>query len=348
VHGQFQDYPPGYLYLLWLTGKVSAAPGYLLLKLPAVLADLGLAWVAGTFATRIAPARLTRRWPVRTLVTASVLFNPATFGLSAILGPGGLGTGAVVLGALLLLFTGERSPARDAAAFLLFAIAFAMKPQVGVVLPVMLYALYRRYLYRRARAERLEGALTIAAVGAPALVLWASSGLAFGLGPLDLARFYRHSASIYPVTSANAFNIWGAAGPRRNDSWGEHVLRIAGVPALYLGIALFLAALSFVLWRVHRALARRAAAGRVLTTGAALVGRRAAAGPALTTGAALVALLAFLTLTRMHERYLFLSLACLAPLVVDRRCGVGTRLCAGCSWSTSGSRTARSGAGPRR
>ena len=167
VHGQFQDYPPGYLYLLWLTGKVSAAPGYLLLKLPAVLADLGLAWVAGTFATRIAPARLTRRWPVRTLVTASVLFNPATFGLSAILGPGGLGTGAVVLGALLLLFTGERSPARDAAAFLLFAIAFAMKPQVGVVLPVMLYALYRRYLYRRARAERLEGALTIAAVGAP-------------------------------------------------------------------------------------------------------------------------------------------------------------------------------------
>ena len=133
------------------------------------------------------------------------------------------------------------------------------------------------------------------------------------------------------MTSANAFNIWGAAGPRRNDSWGEHVLRIAGVPALYLGIALFLAALSFVLWRVHRALARRAAAGRVLTTGAALV-----------------ALLAFLTLTRMHERYLFLSLACLAPLVVDRRCGVGTRLCAGCSWSTSGSRTARSGAGPRR
>src|SRR5437016_7774893 len=31
------DYPPGYLYVLWLIGKVSATPGYLLLKLPAIL-----------------------------------------------------------------------------------------------------------------------------------------------------------------------------------------------------------------------------------------------------------------------------------------------------------------------
>src|SRR6476659_5506636 len=26
------DYPPGYLYLLWIIGKLSAAPGYLLMK----------------------------------------------------------------------------------------------------------------------------------------------------------------------------------------------------------------------------------------------------------------------------------------------------------------------------
>src|SRR5262249_21748739 len=31
VKGQFQDYPPGYLYVLWLTGKISSAPSYLLL-----------------------------------------------------------------------------------------------------------------------------------------------------------------------------------------------------------------------------------------------------------------------------------------------------------------------------
>src|SRR5262245_60353676 len=67
VKGQFQDYPPGYLYVLWLTSKISSAPGYTLLKLPAMLADLALAWLAGTLAGRLAPASMTQRWPVRAL-----------------------------------------------------------------------------------------------------------------------------------------------------------------------------------------------------------------------------------------------------------------------------------------
>src|SRR5467141_2841535 len=41
AQSQFADYPPGYLYVLWLIGKISATPGYLLLKLPVIFADLG-------------------------------------------------------------------------------------------------------------------------------------------------------------------------------------------------------------------------------------------------------------------------------------------------------------------
>jgi hypothetical protein len=103
------------------------------------------------------------------------------------------------------------------------------------------------------------------------------------------------------VTSANAFNIWGAAAFWRNDSSGDHVLRVAGVPALFVGAALFVAALVFVLSWLHRSLDRGADEGR-----------------AVTVAAAAVSLLAFLTLTRMHERYMFLALVCLAPLVVYR------------------------------
>jgi dolichyl-phosphate-mannose-protein mannosyltransferase len=301
VHGQLQDYPPGYLYLLWFTGKISATPGYLALKLPAILADLGLAWIAGTFAARIAPAQLARRWPVRKLVAASILFNPAIIVLSAVWGQVDSVPAMFVLWSLLLLFTGERSLSRDVTAFLLFAVAFAIKPQAAFVLPVMLYVLYRRYIYRRPRPEWFGGALRIAAVGAPSLILWANSGLAFGLDPLALLRFYRHSTTIYPVTSANAFNIWGAAGFWRDDSTGDNVLRVAGVPSLYVGTSLFLAALTLTLWWVHRALDRGADEARVLMVGAAAV-----------------SLLAFLTLTRMHERYMFLSLICLAPLIVAR------------------------------
>ena len=40
------DYPPGYLYLLWAIGKLSASPGYLLLKVPAIVSDLVLAWIS--------------------------------------------------------------------------------------------------------------------------------------------------------------------------------------------------------------------------------------------------------------------------------------------------------------
>src|SRR2546430_16515330 len=80
------DYPPGYLYILWLIGSISATPGYLLLKLPAILADLGLAWTAGTVAERPAPGSLRERMPVRPAVAAGVLFNPAGVALSARVG----------------------------------------------------------------------------------------------------------------------------------------------------------------------------------------------------------------------------------------------------------------------
>src|SRR5919109_3052534 len=80
------DYPPGYLYILWLLAKISTPPGFVLLKLPAILGDLGLAWIAGTFARRIAPAALNARLPVRAAVAATVLFNPAIIMLSTVWG----------------------------------------------------------------------------------------------------------------------------------------------------------------------------------------------------------------------------------------------------------------------
>src|SRR5919202_1923900 len=153
VEGQFADYPPGYLYVLWFVGKLSTPPGYLLLKLPAILADLGLAWVAATFAARIAPTSLKERLPVRALVAASVLFNPAVIALSAVWGQVDAVPALFVLSSLLLLFTGPRSVRLEIGAFLLFAVAIAMKPQAGFVLPMMIYALYRRYLHRRPRSE---------------------------------------------------------------------------------------------------------------------------------------------------------------------------------------------------
>ena len=296
------DYPPAYLYVLWLLGKVSASPGYLLLKLPAIICDLGLAWVAGTFAARLAPASLSERMPVRAVVAAAVLFNPAVIALSAGWGQVDSVPVFVVLASLLLLFTGRQSLQRELAAFLLFGLAFSMKPQTCLVFPVMAYALYRRYLHRRSRPELIDGALSIALLGAVSVGVWVVSGLPFGLDPPDLVRQYRFAAHVAPVTSANAFNFWGIVAFWRNDVSGDAVLRLAGIPVIYFGIVAFLAATAYVLWRVHRALERGVDQAR-----------------ALAVGAMTESLIGYTLLTRMHERYLFLTLGCLAPLLFARR-----------------------------
>src|SRR5262245_1230246 len=135
--GEFADYPPGYLYVLWLIGKLSATPGYLLLKLPAIVADLALAWIAGAFAGRIAPPSLNDRWPVRPLVVAAVLFNPAIVAESAVWGQVDSVPAVFVLLSLLLLFTGPPSLRTVLVGLLSFAVAITMKPQAGFVLPVM-------------------------------------------------------------------------------------------------------------------------------------------------------------------------------------------------------------------
>jgi Gpi18-like mannosyltransferase len=303
----FADYPPGYLYVLWLTGKISATPSFLLLKLPAIAADLGLAWIVGTLAERLAPDSLRQRLPVRALVAGfAVLFNPAIIALSAVWGQVDAVPAMLVLWALLLLYTGPQSLRREIAALLIFAMAITMKPQEGFVLPVMLYALYRRYLHRQALSAALDGALSIAISSALSLGLWAVSGLAFGLGPAGLVHFYSKSASVYPYTSANAFNLWGVVGFWRPDKAlvpgnGTAVWKLAGIPALYLGWLLFIAGTVLVLWQAHRAIERGAHEARTYMVASTAV-----------------SLLSYVVLTRMHERYMFLSLACLAPLIFVR------------------------------
>jgi Gpi18-like mannosyltransferase len=295
------DYPPGYLYVLWLIGKISATPGYLLIKLPAILGDLGLAWIAGTFAERLAPSSMKERLPLRAVVAAAVLFNPAVIALSTVWGQVDVVPTFFVLTSLFLLFTGRQSLGRETAAFLLFAVAFAMKPQTSFALPVLLYALYRRYLHRRSRVELFDGVLSIALIGVASLGFWFVSGLPFGLGPVSLVHFYSHSASVHRFTSSNAFNFWGVVGSWRNDSTGFHVMKIAGIPALRVGMLLFAIALVVVLWRTHRAVERGANEARLLTLAAAVT-----------------SLLGYTLLTRMHERYMFIALALFVPLIFNR------------------------------
>jgi Gpi18-like mannosyltransferase len=299
------DYLPALLYVFWIIGKLSAAPSYLLLKLPALLADLGVAWVAGTVAARIAPPRTREQMPIRAMVAAAVLFNPAVIALSA--GWGQVDSVPVffLLASFLLLFTGPQSLRRDLAAALLFSIAFITKPQVCLAFPVIAYALYLRYLKNRTRKEALDGALRIGFLVGVGVVLGLLSGLPFSLGPSGLLHAYQHAARVHTVTSANAFNLWGLLGLWRNDATPTlmpgGVMTVAGIHALNFGLLAFATAAIVVLWQLHRAVRHGLEQSRIMFAAAAVL-----------------SLLGYTVLTRMHERYMFVALASFAPLVFAR------------------------------
>jgi Gpi18-like mannosyltransferase len=300
--GYFSDYPPGYLYILLALGKLSQAvwgtpPSFFLLKLPSIFADLALAWIAGEFAVAIASAQTQERLPVRNIAAAAILLNPAVIALSAVWGQVDVIPATLVVGALLLLYTGEPRLRRELPAFLLFTLAVAMKPQSAFLFPAVGLSLYWRHHGWRDSRKRVREFGRIVLLGLVSFGLWALTGLPFNMYAGNLLAFYSRSASLRPVTSAYAFNLWGAFGFYRNDLSGDNVVTVLGIPALYVGIAIFVIGVTLVLRRAYRSLARGDHEGLTLLVASACI-----------------ALIAYAGLTRMHERYLFPSLACLAPM----------------------------------
>ena len=75
--------PPGYPLVLLGLSKINSllgggVPPTWLLKMPSILADLGIAWIAGVFAVRLEGAQ-GRAGEIRAIAAAAVLFNPAFF-----------------------------------------------------------------------------------------------------------------------------------------------------------------------------------------------------------------------------------------------------------------------------
>jgi Gpi18-like mannosyltransferase len=304
--GYFVDYPPGYLYILSLLGRITHTPSYSLLKLPILFGDLALAWASGVLASRLTPDSVKQRVPVRALVMVAVLFNPAVLGIGAAWGQVDSIPSALVITTLLLLLTGRRSLSRDLGGLCVFAVAIAIKPQSGFLAPVLAYLLIRRYVLTAPAGQRLVGLGRALGISIVSGGLWAVSGLPFGKSPGGLVDFYKQSARTYPVTSANAFNLWGVVGNFRRDSTLPYTdlagtTRVLGLSAQTFGTLIVAIGVLVVLWFTHVALRR--GANEIVTIIAASVG---------------VNLVAYTFLTRMHERYMFPVLACLAPLALCR------------------------------
>jgi len=216
------DYLPGYLYVLrgldWLHGLFPALPEEILYKLPANLADLGLAvlmvWV-------LQP--LTRRKTAQ-LISLVYFLNPAILANSTFWGQ------IDSLHALLILACVLLGMAESFVLSGIFAaLSFMVKPQSIVIFPVLGFFLLRFSLRqpagRRWRRSLLRGTQMAIAMLLTAWLLilpFIGERLTPGLGLLTepfvfLQERFAAAYDQYTFASFNAFNVWGAVAMRESD-----------------------------------------------------------------------------------------------------------------------------------
>ena len=214
--GFFIDYSPGYLYVLWLVGVVGNIAGGVgdLIKIPPIVGDLALGYLVWSMTKELGASERTAR-----LGAAIVVFNPITWFDSVVWGQVD-SVGVVVL----LLALRELWRDRPERAAFLAALAAIIKPQLGILIPIVAVVVIRRTFWPRGgfgiddepdrpssttswerRARGPVRVVTTAAVGLLTLVVLSWP---FGLSLPGLAAQVVKAAAGYPYLTVNAFNPW--------------------------------------------------------------------------------------------------------------------------------------------
>lgn len=188
----WSDYLPGYLYILWILGKINAfipQAQTILFKLPAIFADIA----TGYLIYKIIGGKK------GLLFSILYLFNPAIFANSTLWGQ------VDALTSLFSLFAIYIFPYSYLLSAVSLAVGTLMKPQAAFILPAILYLFIT---HKKSFKE---------------LFMYSSSGLfIFLMGFLpfsnqpNLISFVMERLTVssgqYPYGSINAFSFWGIFG----------------------------------------------------------------------------------------------------------------------------------------
>lgn len=194
----WSDYLPGYLYILWILGKINAfipQAQTILFKLPAIFADI----TTGYLIYKIIGNKK------GLLFSILYLFNPAIFANSTLWGQ------VDSLTSLFSLFSIFVFPFSYHLSAISLAVGTLMKPQAAFILPAILYLFIT---HKKSLTELLNYCVT----GLLVFVL--------GFLPLsnqsNLIEFVMErlsvSANQYPYGSINAFSFWGIFGFWKPDN----------------------------------------------------------------------------------------------------------------------------------
>ncbi|MBV8721909.1 MAG: phospholipid carrier-dependent glycosyltransferase, partial [Candidatus Eremiobacteraeota bacterium] len=292
----FADYPPGYLFVLWLAGHIYLllphAQGdysllHFLVKLPACAFDIVngalIYWIVRRFASE--------GWALG--AAAIYVFNPATIYISAYWGQVDAVPGAFLLAAIGLLLYAPHGDARRARLFTILAwlaVSYAIlikPPAVMAAIVMVVWAFAVSDAVERARRLRNTSLGVVAGLILAYVVALIFHPSFLGAIPWLFER-YAFGSAVYPYNSVNAFNLHSLFRP----FWQPDTTTVAFAPMYVWGILLVVAATVLILTRY---LQRRD-------------------DLAFLEAAMLVSLAFFVLATRMHERYVFNAFVLLVPL----------------------------------
>ena len=276
----FTDYPPGFMYILYLIGALRSLlqiPYYsdlhiLLLKLPAILCDMA----CGFLLYREAVKRLHLSELQGVCVASAYLFQPAIILNSSCWGQVDSVHTLVVILMCLFLMDGKMLPA-----YAIYGLGVLLKPQTLIFTPVLLVGILDHVFLKDFSVRKffynLFGGL---AVICSMLLLCAPFGLNAAISQ------YTSTLGSYEYAAVNAYNFWGLLGM----NWIGQDTTFLFLPCKTWGT---IAILLIVLFSFLIAMRCRKESSRYFCLGAFII------------------LTMFVFSVRMHERYMYPGLALL-------------------------------------
>ena len=193
----FLDYPPLYMYVLFIVGKLASIPSLaphftLLIKMPPMLADIAISY----FVYLLAEKKLKKGFGF--IFAAAFVFSPAVLLNSALWGMVDSFFMLLVLAAILLLVCDKIDYS-----VIFFAASVLMKPQGIFFLPLLLFALIKKKDLKVILYTFIYGLSTVVAIILP---------FSFGQSPFWIFELYLNTASGYTAASLNAYNLFSLFG----------------------------------------------------------------------------------------------------------------------------------------
>lgn len=282
------DYPPAYLYVLWVIGKIyqffdpsfSHTDGLLLtilIKIPPVLADIASAFLIAQI--------LKAHTSVDKAYTMGLIyaFNPLILFVSAVWGQV---DGIMTLLMLWAFYLIQQNHVVRAG--LLIAVMVIVKPQGLFFAPFLVLSQWFRQTWWKWGAITAGGVVAIWLIILPFYEVGSTAVVGMINPFLSLYKLLRATADYYSFASVNAFNFWGWA------NWIRDYTTFAGFSYKVIGLCLLGILLGWLAIFLYQQRHHQAQfAGQCLALSTMLFGF-------------------FMLPTRMHERYMLYGLAFLA------------------------------------